>query len=144
MSRHNEQKRQKIFKYLDSLQIKHETVMHPAAHTVEEELAHVQGLLTANNACLAKNLFLKEKKSGGLILLTAHCETIVDLKSFAKKINVGTSNLRFADGNLLEPTLGVIPGAVTPLGLLNDAQNQNVTVYFDAKLFDYQHVIVHP
>jgi Ala-tRNA(Pro) deacylase len=142
MSLSDEQKRERIFSYLNELSITHETVNHEPAMTVEEELRYVQELLTNHNSCMAKNLFLKDKK-GNLILLTAHCETKIDLKQFSKEIGAGSANLRFADSGLLEPTLGILPGAVTPLAMLNDTEKK-VKMYFDSKIFEFEKVIIHP
>ncbi len=92
----------------------------------------------------SEKFILKGQKKGNFVLLTAHCESIVDLKSLAKIVGISVSNLRFADEAQLDEILGLKPGSVTPLGLLNDIQNQKVAMYFDSKLFNYENVIIHP
>ena len=55
-------------------------------------------------------------------LITVKGDKRVDLKEFRKKNN--TRPLRFASENDLMDILGLIPGAVTPLGILNDEERK--------------------
>ena len=56
----------------------------------------------------------------------------------------GTRPLTFASADDLAAILGLIPGAVTPLGLLNDAEHR-VTLYLDEDFFAAPGLIgVHP
>ena len=66
----------------------------------------------------------------------------VDLKEFRKKNN--TRPLRFASENDLMDILGLIPGAVTPLGILND-EERKVQVFLDREFLEGRKLIgVHP
>lgn len=66
----------------------------------------------------------------------------VNLKEFRKKNN--TRPLSFASEAELKSVLGLIPGAVTPLGLLNDAEHK-VQFFIDAAFLDAPGIIgVHP
>ena len=68
--------------------------------------------------------------------------SVVHDLSLAKKY--GTRALSFASENDLMQVLGLIPGAVTPLGLLNDAECK-VQLYLDAAFFAAPGLIgVHP
>lgn len=53
----------------------------------------------------------------------------MDLKTFQQ--THGTRKLSFASPDDLMSILGLIPGAVTPLGLLNDAERR-VTLFLDS------------
>ena len=65
-----------------------------------------------------KNLFLVDKKKKNLYLISALSNTDVNLKAIAKL--VGVKELRFANEVQLKENLNLIPGSVTPFGLLND------------------------
>lgn len=87
-----------------------------------------------------KNLFLKDKKAG-FWLVTALWDTEVDLKWLPQRLNC--ARLSFANAGLLLEVLGLTPGSVTPLGLVNDREKRVVPV-LDARLFSCGTVNCHP
>ena len=90
----------------------------------------------------AKNLFVRDDKKRNYYLITVRGDKRVDLKEFRYKY--GTRVLSFASENDLMQVLGLIPGAVTPLGLLNDAKCK-VQLYLDEAFFATPGLIgVHP
>ncbi len=109
---------------------------HPAVFRVEEGLELKAALPGAHT----KNLFLKDKK-GKLWLISARQDTVVDLKRAPKTI--GSDRLSFGNEHLLYETLGVRPGSVTALGLINDP-DQRVTFVLDKALWDAEIVNFHP
>ena len=109
---------------------------HPAVFRVEEGLE----LKAAMPGAHTKNLFLKDKK-GRLWLISARQDTVVDLKRADKWI--GSARLSFGNETLLWETLGVRPGSVTALGLINDP-DQRVTFVLDKALWDADIVNFHP
>lgn len=121
---------------LDALGIAHTTVTHPPLFTVEES----QGLRGEIEGAHAKNLFLKDKK-GRLWLVVAREELAVDLKRLDRVI--GSARLSFGRAELLEETLGIKPGSVTPFALINDPQRK-VTPVFDRGLVESRLVNFHP
>jgi Ala-tRNA(Pro) deacylase len=109
---------------------------HPAVFRVEEGLdlkADLPGLHT-------KNLFLKDKK-GRLWLISAAQDTVIDLKRAHRAM--GSDRLSFGNETLLWETLGVRPGSVTALGLINDA-DRRVTFVLDRRLWETAVVNFHP
>ncbi|WP_292058165.1 prolyl-tRNA synthetase associated domain-containing protein [Brevundimonas sp. UBA5936] len=109
---------------------------HPAVFRVEEGLdlkADLPGLHT-------KNLFLKDKK-GRLWLISAAQDTVIDLKRAHRAM--GSDRLSFGNETLLWETLGVRPGSVTALGLINDA-DRRVTFVLDRRLWEEAVVNFHP
>ena len=112
------------------------TVDHPAVFRVEEGLELKAALPGAHT----KNLFLKDKK-GRLWLISARQDTAIDLKRADKWI--GSARLSFGNEALLYETLGVRPGSVTALGLINDP-DQRVTFVLDKALWDADIVNFHP
>ncbi|MBL0968539.1 MAG: prolyl-tRNA synthetase associated domain-containing protein [Brevundimonas sp.] len=109
---------------------------HPAVFRVEEGLELKASMPGAHT----KNLFLKDKK-GQLWLISARQDTVVDLKRAPKTI--GSDRLSFGNETLLYETLGVRPGSVTALGLINDP-DRRATFILDKALWDADIVNFHP
>jgi Ala-tRNA(Pro) deacylase len=109
---------------------------HRAVFRVDEGLELKAALPGAHT----KNLFLKDKK-GRLWLISARQDTVVDLKRAPKTI--GSDRLSFGHEALLYETLGLTPGSVTALGLINDT-DRRVTFVLDKALWDADIVNFHP
>ncbi|XP_060129123.1 prolyl-tRNA synthetase associated domain-containing protein 1 isoform X1 [Zootoca vivipara] len=84
--------------------------------TVEEMMPYVQHLKGAHS----KNLFLKDKKKKGFWLVTVLHNRQINLNDLAKKLGVGSGNLRFADEAAMLDKLKVGQGCATPLALFCD------------------------
>ena len=110
---------------------------HPAVFTVAEsrEIKH------AIPGGHSKNLLLKDKK-GRVFLVTAEADAAIDLKTIHDKIGAN-GRVTFGKADLLMDLLGVIPGAVTPFGVVNDT-GLAVTMVIDAPLLDHEIVNFHP
>ena len=80
----------------------------------------------------AKNLFLRDKKKHNWYLVTVNGNKKVDLKKFREE--QGTKALTFGSPDELMDKLGLVPGSVTPFGLLNDKENE-VRFYIDEDFF---------
>ena len=92
--------------------------------------------------CDAKNLFLREKKHKNFYLVTVRGDKRVDLKQFRNE--QGTRALTFGSPEELQELFGVVPGMVSPFGLLNDAGCQ-VKFYIDEDFFkDHGCIGIHP
>ena len=90
----------------------------------------------------AKNLFVRDDKKQRYILITVKGEKRVDLKAFRRAHQMRP--LSFATAEELMDKLGLIPGAVTPLGLLNDREHK-VTFWLDKSFLEGSGLIgVHP
>lgn len=109
---------------------------HPAVFRVDEG----HELKAAMPGAHTKNLFLKDKK-GKLWLISARQDTVIDLKRAPKTI--GSDRLSFGNEALLYETLGLTPGSVTALGLINDPDHR-VTFVLDKALWDADIVNFHP
>ena len=103
-----------IYALLESLSIPFERYDHAPVFTCDEADAAVPN--TA--AVQTKNLFLRDKRGRRHILLVTSCEKSVDVKRFADQIDA--DHLSFGSAERLEKYLGVTPGSVTVLGLMND------------------------
>ena len=128
--------RDRLLDWMATNDIAQTTHDHPAVFRVEEGLELKASMPGAHT----KNLFLKDKK-GRLWLISARQDTVVDLKRADKWI--GSARLSFGNEALLYETLGVRPGSVTALGLINDP-DRRVTFVLDKALWDADIVNFHP
>ncbi len=115
---------EELLTYLDGLGIGHETVDHPPVYTVEEA-KRLRGTLPGANC---KSLFLKNKKSQMWLVVVSE-DHRVDLARLANA--VGSKRLSFASPERLMEHLGVIPGAVSPLAVINDTRREVAVVVAD-------------
>src|SRR5262249_52305303 len=109
---------------------------HPPVFTVEEAKA-LRGHLPGGHI---KNLFLRNKK-GEMWLGVAEEDRAIDLKTLAER--VGAGRLAFRRPERLVARRGVLPGAGTPLPLINDRDLQ-VRVAIDKGLLAHSPVHCHP
>ncbi len=128
---------EELFAYLDRLGIRHSTVSHPPLFTVEQSQA-LRGQIPGGHT---KNLFLKDKKDA-LFLVVALEDAKIDLKSLHRLLGA-TGRFSFGSANLLQEVWGVLPGAVTPFGAINDT-TARVTVVLDSELMAHDLVNSHP
>ena len=105
--------------YLDSRGIAYQRFDHPAVFTCEAAAEFVPG---AAEGVQTKNLFLRDKKGRRHWLVVTDCAKPVDLKSLARVI--GADNLSLGSPDRLSRHLGVTPGAVTLMALVNDPAHQ--------------------
>lgn len=125
-----------LYEYLDASGVKYEVVEHPPAMTVDDILSFD----LPDIAPIAKNLFLRDDKKRNYYLLTVRHDLAVSIKDFQQK--AGTRKLSFASEDDLMRLLGLRRGAVTPFGLLNDAQCE-VKLYLDS-YYEGGRICIHP
>jgi Ala-tRNA(Pro) deacylase len=128
--------REEILARLAELGIEATTVDHPPVFTVEQAREHTAHLPGGH----CKNLFLKDKKDR-LWLVTCLDERKVDLNALSKRL--GAARFSFGRAELLREVLGVEPGSVTPLAIVNDGAGR-VTHVIDAGLLAHEVVNCHP
>lgn len=116
--------KQEIYRLVAGRGLWHEITEHPAVYNMEEMAAVDLPYPEADG----KNLFVRDDKKRQYYLLTLRGDKRVDLKAF-RQAN-GTRPLSFASAEDLQAKLGLLPGAVTPLGALNDREGQ-VEVFLD-------------
>ncbi|MDE2355648.1 MAG: prolyl-tRNA synthetase associated domain-containing protein [Alphaproteobacteria bacterium] len=122
--------------FLDAHGVDHAPVEHAAVFRVgegEEIKAAIPGAHT-------KNLFLKDHR-GQLWLISAEQGTQVDLKALPALI--GSGRMSFGSPERLVEALGVTPGSVTALALINDPEHK-VRFVLDAVLARADQVNFHP
>ncbi len=127
---------QDLFALLDGLGIAHTTFEHEPVFRVEEG-AHIKAALPGGHS---KNLFLKDHR-GQIWLISALDSTQINLKALPKVI--GSGRLSFGSESLLLEVLGVKPGSVTALALINDKDGR-VRFVLDSALAAKEPVNFHP
>lgn len=126
-----------LFAFLDGLGLAHRTAHHPPVFTVAEAVA----LRDQIDGAHTKNLFVKDKKDNFFLLVVEEHAT-VDLKTVHTVIGAA-SKVSFGNAERLMEFLGVIPGAVTAFGALNDT-GQRVRFVLDAALVESEIINCHP
>lgn len=129
--------KQEVYDFLTSRGIGYEVTEHGAVFNMEE-MSHVE---LPHPEADAKNLFVRDDKKRNYYLITVRGDKRVDLKKFREEH--GTRSLSFASENDLMNLLGLIPGAVTPLGILNDSEKK-VKLFLDEELVNGGLIGVHP
>jgi len=124
-------------KYLQKNKIKYTLHKHPAVFTVLEAIIHCGSIPGTH----CKNLFLKNKKTNQFYLITIPYDKRLNLNQFRKSI--GASKIRFGDEEDLLMVLGVSPGAVSPIGLVNDKENKTIFI-IDKNIWQAEEVCCHP
>lgn len=126
-----------LFAFLAELGIAVETRRHPPLFTVADSQA-LRGEIAGGHT---KNLFLKDKKDN-VFLVSVGEEAEVDLKQIHHLIGA-TGRVSFGRPELLMELLGVVPGAVTVFGLINDTARR-VKVVLDQELMAHAVINAHP
>ena len=130
--------KQEVYAHLDSRSIPYEITEHKAVYN----MAEAAEISLPYPEFEAKNLFVRDDKKRNYYLITVKGDKRVDLKEFRQK--QGTRSLSFASDGDLMAFLGLIPGAVTPLGLLNDGEKR-VQFFVDREFLQGEGMIgVHP
>lgn len=110
-------KKEKVLKKLDELNIHYKLIDHPAVYTIDT----MDELHLNKNGHIVKNLFLKNSNGKKHYLVVLKGDKKADLKSIKSQIN--STALSFASEERLEKHLGLSKGAVTPLGIINDDEH---------------------
>lgn len=126
-----------LYTYLETLQIPYHRVDHPPVFTCEE----ADRLVPPMHAARTKNLFLTDRKGRRHFLVVVGYEKRVDVKALGQAIDVG--GMRLASDRRLFEHLGVEPGSVTLLALMND-RRAAVEVLLDTDIWEAASVRCHP
>jgi Ala-tRNA(Pro) deacylase len=128
---------QRLYEYFARERIDYERLDHPAVYTADE----AERLVPRARGAHAKNLLVEDRKDGRLFMLTVPFGVRVDLAATAYLL--GTNKLRFASADVMQSTLGISPGAVSMLALVNDRAGR-VTLVLDQSLVNAEALQCHP
>lgn len=121
---------------LTSLGIEHVVEHHQPIFT----MADSDGLALSLEGVRCKNLLLRDRKDNHYLVMTA-AEKSVDLSGLS--LTLGSGRLSLASPERLFALLGVRPGALSPLALVNDRDGQ-VDLIIDQDLGAASHYVLHP
>ena len=110
---------------------------HPDAPTIDiaREYWHADG----SKHC--KNLFFRNHKGNRHYLVVFDCEQSLAIHDLEHRLRQG--KLSFASEQRMMRCLGLMPGSVSPFGLINDTQGE-VHLFLDANLRRYPSLSFHP
>lgn len=130
--------KQETYDYLTEKGIEYEVTEHKAVFN----MAELDEVKLPYPECDAKNLFVRDDKRRNYYLITVKGNKRVNLKEFRKQN--GTKPLTFASPEDLLAIMGLTPGSVTPLGVLNDTELK-VHAFIDKDFLAEPQIIgVHP
>ncbi len=126
-----------VYELLDSLGIPYQSCDHDAAFTMEacREADKALGVE------MCKNLFLRNRQGTRYYLLLMPDGKPFKTKELSAQIN--SARLSFGDGADMERLLGLSPGSVSILGLMNDT-GREVTLLCDEDLRGHEYIGCHP
>ncbi len=108
---------QAMLAFLREQQIPFTRIEHPAVYTCEEAQRYRPEIVGLDT----KNLFLRDERRRFYLVMT-ECAKRLNLKALGREI--GAPKLHFGSPEDLIDCLGLTQGAVTVLGLVNDAQHR--------------------
>ncbi len=126
-----------VFDYLKKLHIPFEMIEHPPAPTISEAMKYWKNI----EATHCKNLFFRNHKGNKhyLVIFDAHQQLAIhDLEKLLKQ-----GKLSFASEKRMAKYLAILPGSVSPFGLINDKEN-HVHLFIDAHLLNSHKISFHP
>ena len=143
------ERRDKVFAWLDKHEIKYTWYEHPEAPTIEiaRQYWHQDG----SKHC--KNLFFRNHKGNRHYLVVFECHKEMQIHSLEHMLKQG--KLSFASAERMERCLGLLPGSVSPLGLIHDPYTEELTkehfpnghrvkLFLDKDLKEAERVSFHP
>ena len=114
---------------------------HVPLRTVEDAKSVEDAMEVPGEAAFrVKNLYLRDKKKRNY-LVTLEQDREIDLKALGKQLGVG--GLSFGSADRLLQNLGVRPGAVTPLAMINGAE-AGVRFFIDGAVKEAEKIYMHP
>lgn len=125
------------YDFLDKLGISYDTMCHVAAFTMDE----CQEVEKNLGAPICKNLFLCNRQQTQFYLLMLPGEKHFKTKFLSSEL--GCARLSFATEDHMVELLGIHPGAVSPMGLMND-KDKNVLLVVDKDLLASEFIGCHP
>ena len=130
-------RRAKVLDFLRENDIAFEMYEHPEAPTIDiaREYWHADG----SKHC--KNLFFRNHKGNRHYLVVFDCEQSLAIHDLEHRLHQG--KLSFASEKRMMRCLGLMPGSVSPFGLINDTQGE-VHLFLDANLRHYPTLSFHP
>jgi Ala-tRNA(Pro) deacylase len=127
----------KVYQTLANLKIDIEYIEHSPAPTIEIAREYWKG----HDAQHCKNLFFRNHKGNKHYLVVLDCNQNLAIHDIEKRLKQG--KLTFASEKRMQSYLGLLPGSVSPFGLIYDTTH-NVHVFLDINLKKSTRISFHP
>lgn len=127
----------RTYDLLDRLGIVYERIDHEALDTIEA-CGTVDRILGVD---ICKNLFLCNRQETDFYLLMLPGNKVFKTKDLSHQL--GVARLSFAKAEYMEEYLDIMPGAVSVMGLMNDAEKK-VRLVIDKEVLQDKYVACHP
>ncbi len=127
----------RVYDLLDMLAIDYERADHEKAETMEACVEIDRALGTE----MCKNLFLCNRQKTQFYLLLMPADKPFKTKELSAQL--GCARLSFADAEDMEKYLGITPGSVSVMGLMNDTEN-SVQLLIDREIAESEYLGCHP
>ncbi len=140
----------KVLSFLEEHGMSFQLYRHPPLPTIAEALKYWKDLDSTH----CKNLFFRNHKGNRHYLVVLECHKELDIHSLERSLRQG--KLSFASAERMERCLGLQPGSVSPLGLINDMSPEDadpkelfdnghrVKLFLDMDLKDARRLSFHP
>ncbi len=128
---------QQIYDKLNELNIEFEYIEHPSIPTIELAKIHKKDI----DATHCKNVFLRNHKGKKHYFVVLEQSKNVNIRQLELMLKQG--KLSFASNKRLTKYLNTKQGAVSPLGLIFDQEN-NTTLFIDKELEGEKKLSFHP
>jgi len=112
----------------------------PLRTVAESKAVEDQFMVPGENALRLKNLYLRDRKKRNY-LVTLEQSREIDLKALGAELGIG--KLSFGSADRLFQNLGIRPGAVSPLAMINGIQNE-VRFFMDGGAQQADAIYMHP
>lgn len=126
-----------VYDMLERLGIAYTRTDHKAAQTMEDCIAVDKRL----GVELCKNLFLCNRQKTAFYLLLMPANKEFRTKDLSAQIN--SARLSFASADMMQELLGVTPGSVSVMGLMNDKEHR-IRLLIDKELLGEKYFGCHP
>ncbi len=131
------ERRDVVFDFLNEHNIKYSWYEHAPAPTIE--IARTVWRSDGSKHC--KNIFLRNHKGNRHYLVIFDCEHNLVIRDLEQLLSQG--KLSFASEQRMERYLSLLPGSVSPFGLINDHDN-HVHLFIDEALLSHPSLSFHP
>ena len=126
---------------ITALGLHFENYNHPPLRTVADSKLVREGFLTKEEGgAHIKNLYLRDRKKKNFLAVIEE-DKDVDLANLAEQF--GAARFSFGSADRLLEMLGVRPGAVTPLAMINGVTS-DVTIGLDRDIMQAKQIYMHP
>ena len=138
-----------VLAFLEAHGLSYELHTHPPLPTIELALEYWKEIDSTH----CKNLFFRNHKGNRHYLVVFECHKELAIHSLEHKLRQG--KLSFASAERMERCLGLLPGSVSPLGLIHDPRTDELTkehfpnghrvkLFLDRDLQSSERVSFHP